>query len=286
MKKLFFMLIAMSAILITSCGEDEGLINFGEDLHSGPEYINNEYSIVLMNDTAYISRCFLDQEKVELPGKVKVLGKVYPVAGLFIVPPAVWSGHGSADIFTHSESIKTIVIPNSFKRLETFDLPELTTVKIGTGAQYFYFLSFISKKIENITIDKNNPHFMTKDNVVFTKDGKELVYFPTAKGGKYTIPEGVTTMQRQCIWRNDHITELTIPESIVSIDCMAIYDCSQLRDIVNLAKTPQTIVGTYPQTFQPLMQEEATLHVPAGCKEAYKSAPYWHYFTNIVEDAN
>ena len=53
----------------------------------------------------------------------------------------------------------------------------------------------------------------------------------------------------------------------------------QLKDIYNLAKTPQVLNSS----FEGPVRYEGTLHVQAGCKAAYEVAPVWQEFRNIVE---
>lgn len=286
MKKLLTItILAFAAFTMTSC-DDDSYINLdkdGNELYEG--YSNGEFAFKPFEGAAWLTRCYLDAEKAVIPAKVKIEGVEYPVVGIFAVPGNAYDGFQPQDIFVHNESIKTLVIPDSFKKLERLYLPNLTTIKIGSGVEYIsYFAFWPSEKLETVTVDAKNPNYMSKDNVVFTKDGKELVYCPFGKTGSYAIPEGVTTLGTQCIWHNQGLTEVKIPASVTKIDVCSIFGCAKLTDIVNLAKTPQDADGAFhlctPEGF-----EKITLHVPSGCKEAYQQAFYWKEFKHIVDDA-
>ena len=47
------------------------------------------------------------------------------------------------------------------------------------------------------------------------------------------------------------------------------------------AQVPPTI---YSHTFTVYVNDNATLHVVQGCKDAYADAKYWKYFMNITDD--
>ena len=46
--------------------------------------------------------------------------------------------------------------------------------------------------------------------------------------------------------------------------------------------TKPLVIDEY--TFNEKTQQQLTLHVPSGCKDVYKSAPYWKGFSKIIDD--
>ena len=72
---------------------------------------------------------------------------------------------------------------------------------------------------------------------------------------------------------------MTIGNSVTSIGNYAFYGCSSLTEVTSLNTTPPTI------SYNTFLTWNATLHVPAGCKDAYAQANYWRKFSNILEDA-
>ena len=70
---------------------------------------------------------------------------------------------------------------------------------------------------------------------------------------------------------------MTIPNSVTTIGNDAFYRCDGLAEVVSLIEEPfevdYYVYGTY----------NATLYVPVGAKEKYKTTAAWNNFKNIVE---
>ncbi len=58
-----------------------------------------------------------------------------------------------------------------------------------------------------------------------------LAFFPIGKGGAYTINRKATSLGNKAIANNDVLTELTIPNTVVSLEAQAIYCCDALTKI-------------------------------------------------------
>ena len=75
------------------------------------------------------------------------------------------------------------------------------------------------------------------------------------------------------------LTLVTIGNSVESIGSSAFYGCSGLQDVYcHAEKVPSTEFGD----FNKSKYKNATLHVPAGSIESYKSTEPWSGFGNIV----
>ena len=62
-----------------------------------------------------------------------------------------------------------------------------------------------------ITIDSKNPYYTIKDGVLFTKDIKTLVYYPSEKTDKvYRIPKSVIRIKPLAFARNSFLKELPV----------------------------------------------------------------------------
>lgn len=81
----------------------------------------------------------------------------------------------------------------------------------------------------------------------------------------------------QGAFSNCGLTSIAIPKSVISIGSYAFSGCEDLKDVTNLATTPQDINDIVFSTY-------GFLHVLPGCKEAYENARYWTMFT-IMDDA-
>lgn len=69
------------------------------------------------------------------------------------------------------------------KYLETIILPEQTQEIVG-GSYYREQL----KRLKQIRISDNNKNFRSQQGVIYTKDGREMVFFPSGKRGTINLP--------------------------------------------------------------------------------------------------
>ena len=90
---------------------------------------------------------------------------------------------------THGEkSYKvTSIAYNAFK-----DCINLTSVIIGENINKFSNDIFSDcTALKEIIVSDNNPQYLSVDGILFNKDKTELIIFPNAKSGTYTIPNSV-----------------------------------------------------------------------------------------------
>nr|MCR5849087.1 leucine-rich repeat domain-containing protein [Bacteroidaceae bacterium] len=95
------------------------------------------------------------------------------------------------------------------------------------------------------------------------------------EGQKYIV----TSIGEGTLMGHSRITSLTIPESVTSIKDYALTYCSSLKDVYcyaeNVPQTGEEVFG-----FTPIAS--ATLNVPAGSLEKYKTTSPWNEFGSIV----
>ena len=96
------------------------------------------------------------------------------------------------------------------------------------------------------------------------------------------IPETVTTIGSRAFVGCTSLTSIEIPASITTFGIWAFLNCDNLKDVYLHISDPEAIGGW---TFSLDSEEYAnrTLHVPAGCVNAYKASELAEHFENIVE---
>lgn len=137
---------------------------------------------------------------------------------------------------SEAEYIRHIHLPRKVRYIETGAF-----WGYGDSAQPYIYRSYqedvkqITKKYKKkleITVDSKNPYYTVKDGVLFTKDVKTLVHYPTEKTDKvYHIPQSVTYIKPLAFSGNSFLKEVVLPGSIQKIGAGAFYDDHRLAKI-------------------------------------------------------
>ena len=121
---------------------------------------------------------------VNVPNGIEVLGYSFLV-------PYFWGGWGC--------SVDTVHIPAS-----------VTTIEEG---------AFVNTEVSNIIIDPESTCGIIKENGLYTRDGKTLLWIlgeNTAEDCVYVVPEGVTRIAAD-FFSSGNIEEVVIPNSVMEI---------------------------------------------------------------------
>ncbi|MBP5338128.1 MAG: leucine-rich repeat domain-containing protein [Prevotella sp.] len=102
---------------------------------------------------------------------------------------------------------------------------------IGKDMQLDYWLLNNRPLLTAIEVDEGNTRFSSRNGVLFTKDGLQLLVYPAGKEGAYSVPQGVTTIIGSAFKGCSHLTELQLPETVREIGSSAFEGCSQLRHV-------------------------------------------------------
>lgn len=82
----------------------------------------------------------------------------------------------------------------------------------------------------NLFVRDSNPFYCSINGVIFTKDKKKLIAYPSGREGAYKIPEG-TEVIYDSAFINSRISSVKIPDSVTEIGYAAFCDCHDLSDI-------------------------------------------------------
>lgn len=154
-------------------------------------------------------------------------------------------------VFNNQSNIETVTIPVSLCHI---------------GASAFYGTS-----IKEFFVDAGHPMYKTEDGVLFSKDGIAIIAYPSAKTDtSYVIPDGVEEIYHGCFAGNTHLTELTLPDSLIYIDTWAF-----AYTIIQELSIPESVteIGMYSCAYMKRLTDikipSEVLYIPsaafAGC---------------------
>lgn len=109
-----------------------------------------------------------------------------------------------ADAFRNCSSLHTIEVPTLVESIET---------SAGCTA------------LTEINVQAGNSHYSSKDGVLLSGDGKNILWFPMGKEGEYTLPSTVTTVGDYA-FRNCRIETFHFADGLTSIGKYAFYNSS------------------------------------------------------------
>lgn len=109
-----------------------------------------------------------------------------------------------ADAFRNCSSLHTIEVPTLVESIET---------SAGCTA------------LAEINVQAGNNHYSSKDGVLLSGDGKNILWFPMGKEGEYTLPSTVTTVGDYA-FRNCRIETFHFADGLTSIGKYAFYNSS------------------------------------------------------------
>ena len=118
-------------------------------------------------------------------------------------------GHGA---FSQCNALTEITIPSSVTKIESS-------------------IFGCSEKMMQIHVDPNNSAYSSVDGILFDKEQKTLIEFPYARSGSYTVPQGVTKINKGAFYFCFRLLSVSIPSSVTEIDEAAFSYCHNLCDV-------------------------------------------------------
>ena len=98
------------------------------------------------------------------------------------------------------------------------------------------------------------------------------------------IPSTVTIIGARAFVGCTGLTSIEIPAGVTDIGIWAFLNCDNLKDVYTHISDPSAIeYGGFVFSLDSEEYSGRTLHVPAGCVNAYKDSDWSEYFDSIVE---
>ena len=139
------------------------------------------------------------------------------------LPPTLTTIGNSA--FYACLGIKEITIPESvtYIGIQAFiSCANLNTIDIPAAVETIGSDAFLGcTGLKSINVNANNKNYTSVDGVMFNKDQTTLIKYPASKGGSYTIPSTVKTIETNGFFGAGSLTGVTIPEGVETINGFA-----------------------------------------------------------------
>ncbi|MBR3997253.1 MAG: leucine-rich repeat protein, partial [Clostridia bacterium] len=146
----------------------------------------------------------------------------------------------------------------SLNRIESLQLPAnllnigerafysnaLTTVAIPKNVNSIGSAAFAGNDLTGITVDSENPNFVSENGVLFDAAKTYLYAYPqNGTAETYSIPEGVQTVDDYAFYSINNIKEVTVPASVTYLGTDNFYSCDSLEKVTMNTKIAE--IGSY-----------------------------------------
>lgn len=154
--------------------------------------------------------------------------------------------------YTDSSSRTEVTIPDeiegypvtTIKNFSLFNTDTLQKIIIGKNVREIGDWALTNNKsMQEFVVSSENEYYTAEDGVLFTKDKKTLVCYPTAKNinvdrygqttdtTTYAVPKGTERIANRAFYRCGYLTRVTFPASLKEIGDMSFHRCEKMGNV-------------------------------------------------------
>lgn len=128
----------------------------------------------------------------------------------------------------------TFVGANSFKNTK------ITTLYLPRDLKVENDIFGNMPKLMEFQVERGNRNYTIEDGVLYDATGEVLIYYPNARTGGFTVPNGVTTLRDACFANCVSLKSVSFPSSLTTIGKHVFSGCSSLGNVI-IPETVNTI---------------------------------------------
>ncbi len=130
-------------------------------------------------------------------------------------------------------NLQEIVLHEELESVGSFETVTVQKIVINCNIEDLSFIVNHATSIEHVEISENNEYYKSIDGVMYTKDMKKLVLYPSLKKDKeYIMPEGVEEIGKYAIYENYKIESIILADSLKKVGDNSVAACLNLKKIV------------------------------------------------------
>ena len=207
-----------------------GLTNIGWRMFSGCSNLTN---VVIPDTVTFIDESAFDYclslTSVNIPDSVTKIG---------------------SSAFGGCASLANVIIPDGVTEIGDYAFSgcaSLVSINIPASVISIGASAFGNcTSLQEINVDENNEYYQSIDGNLYSKDGKTLINYASAKQDTtFNIPEFVTCVAKGAFSGSKSLVTVLIPHSVMEIGSSAFYNCSSLVNIM----LPDSITEIASSTF-------------------------------------
>lgn len=139
-------------------------------------------------------------------------------------------------VFSGNENLQKITIADGVKKLPLATFAGCLGIRqISIPASVEYIGQQVlnnCQSLETISVDSNNPYFLSRDNVLYSKDMTRLIaYAPANERSSYEIPSGVKEIGDGAFTSSINLKEVKLPSTIEKVGLQSFWQCISLESI-------------------------------------------------------
>ena len=265
-------------------------------------FYGNKFKSLLLtqNEWIFADRSFANSselEEIRIGGFVKVIpeGCFYDCPKLETIDIAAGIEVIRAGAFQYCRKIREFVAPETLNFIGAYafsSCDSLRKIILNDGLKTIGVNAFAGcRKVEKIVIPSSvstigiyafdNCTGILEMNCELTDSVARWNHIFNGNGfTEVKIGEGVKHVGKNLFYNSYKLKSISLPKSLTSIGEFAFDNCGNVETVYANSMIPPT--ADY-NPFSNSIYTKATLFVPKGAAAAYRSAPYWKNFTNIIE---